>query len=397
MNVRILDVEGRPIKYVAVEYEMLRHAFPFGTCIRADRLAETLPDPDHPYHKNILKLFNRGTLGNYYKWRFQEEPDRRALADAATQWMLKNGLSIHAHVMIWATFKYGAMPKDVKEKLQNNAPDAAEYAVRRSLEHIETVGRRYRGLVDEWDVVNEHFSEHEITKIANPDVPKEKAPLLLKWFEAARGADPVSRLYINDFGILVGDQKKHKDSYEETIRFLLDNNAPLGGIGMQAHYTNGWQRRTPLQLRETLDRFGRYDIPIQITEFDMWGKGWGDTKEARDQAQAEYLEQFYTVAFSHPAVNGITMWGFWDGQHWTGNAPLFNKDWSPKPALEVYKRLVFQEWWTKGQTRTDHKGRFQARGYYGDYIFRIKEGQKIFEAAASFQEESEEIIVTVKK
>jgi GH35 family endo-1,4-beta-xylanase len=223
----------------------------------------------------------------------------------------------------------------------------------------------------EWDVLNEHYSEHILTPILNPDAPLEEAPHLLDWFQAARAADPEARLFVNDYGILVGEKEKHKRSYERLIEYLLKNDAPLGGIGMQAHYLNAFHRRSPGQLMHTLDRFARFGIPLQITEFDMWGVGWGQTPEEVEQAQAGFMRQFYTVCFSHPAVNGITMWGFWDGQHWQDNAPLFREDWSPKPGYEVYHDLVFNQWWTTEEGETDEDGLFTFRGFYGEYGLRF--------------------------
>ena len=50
---------------------------------------------------------------------------------------------------------------------------------------------------------------------------------------------------------------------------------------------NGWQRRSPEQILRTLDRFGRYGLRLQVTEFDMWGKGWGETQEEQEAAKIE--------------------------------------------------------------------------------------------------------------
>jgi GH35 family endo-1,4-beta-xylanase len=371
-TVRLIDGDGRPVAGVPVTAEMKRHAFPFGSAISSAHLAQTRPGD--PYRKHLRELFNRGTLENGYKWAQQERKKKRARADAATEWMLDHDMTIHAHVMIWATDKWGAVPEDVLEVVRSEDMSRgakARYLRRRVLDRIETVGERYRGKVVEWDVLNEHYSEHIFTPILNPEAPLEEAPHLLEWFRAARAADPDARLFVNDYGIIVGDKKKHKRSYERLIEYLLAHEAPLGGIGMQAHYLNAFHRRSPQQLKRTLDRFGRFGMPIQITEFDMWGAGWGQTQEEAERTQAEFMREFYTVCFSHPAVNGITMWGLWDGRHWQDSAPLFREDWSPKPACEVYRDLVFDRWWTVETGDTDEEGRFTFRGFYGDYGLRF--------------------------
>jgi endo-1,4-beta-xylanase len=35
------------------------------------------------------------------------------------------------------------------------------------------------------------------------------------------------------------------------------------------------------------------------------------------------------MCFAHPSVEGILMWGFWQGKHWRPNAFLWKKDWTP--------------------------------------------------------------------
>jgi hypothetical protein len=73
------------------------------------------------------------------------------------------------------------------------------------------------------------------------------------------------------------------------------------------------------------------------------------------------------MLFSHPAVEGIIMWGFWDAAHWKKNAPLFREDWSLKPAGQIYKDLVLEEWRTQNSGPTDGKGVYQTRGFHGRY------------------------------
>ncbi|MFP4107320.1 MAG: endo-1,4-beta-xylanase [Phycisphaerae bacterium] len=367
----VVDAEGKPVKNVGVKALMAEHAFGFGTCVRADRLARVDEKDTQTYRKWIPKLFNRVTIGNRMKWRAQTKPDRRACADAAVKWFEQQDLDLHGHTMIWASLKWGAMAKDVHQKIEDNTPDAAAFARKESLAHIRDIGKRYSDKVIGWDVVNEPFSERAIQEIVNPKAPRGQEPILVEWFRAAHQADPDAVLYINDYHILVGDDKEHKDSYEGTIKYLLDQKAPLGGIGMQGHYYKDELKRTPAEMLKTLDRFGKFKLPIHISEFDTFGKGWGETQAEREKNQAEFLRDILRVFFSHPQAEAFTMWGFWDGQHWFDEAPLFRKDWTPKPGLKVYRDLVFNEWWTETDGKTDGKGKFGFRGFYGTYKVQV--------------------------
>ena len=187
---------------------------------------------------------------------------------------------------------------------------------------------------------------------------------------AAREGDPDARLYINDYHILVGDYPAHRDFYEKIIAHLMGGETPVQGIGFQSHYHAHWQRRTPEQLMETLDRFAKFGVPLQATEFDAFG-GWTKDRDLRERLVAEFMEVFYITLFSHHAVAGITMWGFWDGRHWYNEAPLFREDWSPKPGYHVYHRLVFKDWWTRETLTSDDEGRATVRAFLGDHTVSV--------------------------
>jgi len=79
------------------------------------------------------------------------------------------------------------------------------------------------------------------------------------------------------------------------------------------------------------------------------------------------------------------MWGFWDGRHWCQNAPLFERDWTPKPALATYRDLVFDEWWSEAEAVTDAEGRITLRVFKGDHRVTIHAGDEPVEAAVAIR------------
>jgi len=70
------------------------------------------------------------------------------------------------------------------------------------------------------------------------------------------------------------------------------------------------------------------------------------------------------------------MWGFWDGQHWRKNAPIFRKDWTLKPSGEAYRDLVFKQWWTDQTSPADATGTVKTRGFLGNYEITATIGGK---------------------
>jgi hypothetical protein len=47
------------------------------------------------------------------------------------------------------------------------------------------------------------------------------------------------------------------------------------------------------------------------------------------------------------------MWGFWEGANWIPQSSLYRRDWSPTPAADAYRGLVFKQWWTTWSGVTD--------------------------------------------
>lgn len=370
-----------PVPGLAITLKMKRHAYLFGTVVNEDMISQQDAEGER-YRREILDNFNASVLENHQKWKFFEDSRKRPATDAALDWIHRHGLIHRGHTHIWQTFKYGVMvPQDVHLAAQRAQPDDLAHIRRRSLEHVHALGRHYRGQAAHWDVLNEQVEEHELTKVLHPDLPPSRAPILIDWFKAAQAADPSARLYINDYHILVGDFQKHKDVYEDTIRFLLENKAPLQGIGFQGHFHGGGLTRTSEQTWETLERFARFGLPLAVTEFDMFAKGWGETLEAEEQAQAEFFEQFLTTFYSHPATDTFMIWGFWDGRHWAGKGVFFRKDWTPKPAYAVWRKLVHGAWHSDAELRTAADGTARARLFQGDYEATLpgKDGPQTFE------------------
>jgi len=80
------------------------------------------------------------------------------------------------------------------------------------------------------------------------------------WF---RAADPGAVPYVNDFGILSGNDAA---PYIAHIRELLGQGVPVGGIGCQGHFGGAVD---PFRVRSVLDRLALFNLPIKVTEFDM--------------------------------------------------------------------------------------------------------------------------------
>jgi len=182
-------------------------------------------------------------------------------------------------------------------------------------------------------------------------------------------ADPEARLYLNDYDILTGNRL---NDYIKHIRGLVDEKAPIDGIGVQGHLHG--DSFDPAKLRHALDTLAKEDFPICITEFNFPGQRSRvyqrrDVKltPEQEQAKAKQLTEYYRICFAHPAVKGILMWGFWERANWIPQSSLYLRDWTPTPAAEAYRDLIFKQWWTNWQGKADKDGLCRIPAFYGKH------------------------------
>ncbi len=334
--------DGTPAAGVPVRVRMTRHAFGWGTAIAGRFLLAEGEEADR-YRRAILDNFNMAVLENDLKWP-QWERDRETPL-AALRWLHENGIGrVRGHTLVWPGWRW--LPKDLKELAGD--PSALR---KRVLGHIRDEVSATRGLLEDWDVVNEPYTNHDLIDILGREE-------MVAWYRAAKEFDPKPVLYLNDFNILAagGRDEAHRKHFYETIRFLLDRGAPLGGIGIQGHFQ---ETTPPEKMLEILDLFAEFNLPIRITEFDF------ETDD--EKLQAGFTRDFLTICFSHPRVDAFLMWGFWEGRHWRPKGAMLRRDWSPKPNYEVWRELVHGRWKTEAEGATGTDGAFRTRGFRGEY------------------------------
>jgi len=196
---------------------------------------------------------------------------------------------------------------------------------------------------------------------------------MVKW---VLEGDPDAKLYLNDYDILTGNRLA---DYLAQIRGLLGQDVPIAGIGVQGHLHGSTFDR--LELKRSLDALAQFGLPIRITEFNMPGQRSKFHKDTQlvmspeeEQQNAIELVDYYRICFAHPAVEGILMWGFWEGANWIPASSLYTRDWQPKPAAHAYQNLLFGTWWTEKVGTTDAEGNYSTAAFYGNYQI-IVDGQ----------------------
>lgn len=380
--VRVTDASGQPVPGARLRIEQRRSAFQWGSSLMMSRLVQDTPE-NLRYREKVLELFNAASTENDLKWPawygealgrdpgFSHEQTLAGLG-----WLRAHGFHTRGHVLVWPGWSH--VPKYVHELRDSGGTDRIQPAI---LDHIREISRATQGLLDEWDVLNEPYSNHDVMDLLGRDIMPE-------WFKVAREENPQAGLFFNDFGNHDATiDRAHVAHFEATTRFLLDHGAPVTGLGIQAHFDG--RPSAPAEVLALLDRYqANFNLPVRITEFDVW--------TFDEELQADYTRDFLILCFSHPSVVGVQLWGFWEKAHWRPPAALYRADWSPKPNADVYRSLVLDQWRTRLSGHTTHNGTYAARGFFGDYVAIVDAGGQTVTQPFSLRSGQPAEVVTVR-
>lgn len=340
-----------------IKIAQTRHEFWFGAALANQAFdGSWSPEDTARYRAMFRETFNSAVTENALKW-LSMEPRQGTVnyqtVGAILDWADHNHIPVRGHNVFWGIKKF------VPDWLQA-MDDATLHKTLEARGH--DVGSRYRGRFAEYDLNNEMIHGNYYAERLGPGITLEMA----RWIKQE---DPAARLFVNDYDILTG---KRLDQYVAHIRDLLKMGVPLAGIGAQGHLHGETFDRAA--LRHALVELGQFNLPVRVTEFNLPGQHSKYLAHpeivltpAQEETKAQDIVDYYRICFSHPAVTGILMWGFWEGANWIPASSLFKRDWSPTPAALAYHELLFKEWWTRWQGKADQNGLCSIPAFFGSY------------------------------
>ena len=163
-------------------------------------------------------------------------------------------------------------------------------------------------------------------------------------FRLAKQYFPNTKLMLND--VAITGQTASTDEYLKIINILKAENL-IDVVGLQAHAFefipnnpnvpsipgHPYEPVTDMRVHKAnLDRLAATGIPIQITELDL--DGFAVDGVPGDEMQLSYYRNVVPTFWEHPRVEGITLWGWRQPNHWRNaqNAPIVLSNDTPKPA-----------------------------------------------------------------
>ncbi|MFW6347309.1 MAG: endo-1,4-beta-xylanase [Cyclonatronaceae bacterium] len=286
--------------------------------------------------ENFTSYWNQVTAENAGKWGSVEgtrDQMNWGELDASYNLAKDNGLPYRFHILTWG----GQQPGWI------NDLEPAEQ-LEEITEWYELVAERYPD-IEYLEVVNEGSNGHQL-----PDGISGEADYIdalggtgetgFDWiitsFEMAREIFPAdTKLMINDYNIL--SSTNNALNYKQIIDELNERGL-IDVIGVQGHAfsTNG----PASAIESILDLLAETGLPIQVTEFDVDGDPGASDAES-DQVQLEEMQRIFPTLWEHPAVEGITLWG-WRPGLWRQDqdAFLIRNSGEERPALVWLREYV---------------------------------------------------------
>jgi endo-1,4-beta-xylanase len=340
-----------------VEIEQVAHEFWFGCAISDGIFNGRASENDQKmYKEKFLENFNSAVTENAVKWpgmeRRKGEVDY-SLVDAMLKWTGENNIPLRGHNIFWG----------IEQFIQPWIKELTDAELEQTLKNrAETLTARYKGRFAEYDLNNEMIHGNYYEERLGPDITKKMA-------EWCQNGDPDVKLYLNDYDILTG---KKLPEYMAQIRLLLNQ-----GV---AHCRNRRSGTFTCRIVRPcrIETGSRFTGSIQITNSGYRVQYSGQrskyynnrnlemTAEEEEQKSTDLVD-YYRICFAHPAVEGILMWGFWEGANWIPQSSLYKRDWSPTPAATAYQNLIFKTWWTTGKGKITRQGNYSMSAFYGKY------------------------------
>jgi endo-1,4-beta-xylanase len=305
---------------------------------------------DNLYARYFTELFNFATLPFYY---YQVVPEEGVFdygrRDEILEWCEKNGIKAKGHPL-W--FGHGGV--NPKWMFGKSFVELSRFAK----EFIRKTVTRYRGRIDIWDSVNEphdwancfEFSQEqlmEMTRICCETV-RESNPDAISVINVCL---PFAEYVAGKF-VCYGPVFERPVSPLTFFERAVEKGVDFDVVGVQMYFP----ARDMVAISRILDEYARFGKPVHITEMGVPGgpaRGERDNVETAEpqsqigltkgvwhapwdeHVQADWAEQFYTMAAARPEIKALTWWDFAD-PGFMKTSPFLFEDNVPR---EMYFRL----------------------------------------------------------
>jgi GH35 family endo-1,4-beta-xylanase len=279
-------------------------------------------------------LWNQMTMENASKWGSVEGSQGNynfSGSDIGFNWAKNNNGLFKYHNLIWGAQTPGWTGSASSATLQASIPV-----------YIKAVATHYNAMggLKMIDVLNEPVNTAIASNIksaltagyqaepANANDKNNQYGWAIWCFQLARKNFPNATLLINEYNIEM-NWNNCRAPYIAMVQAI--KNAPnltdgqknlIDGVGLQCH---GIDNLTAANFKACIDEiWSKTGVPCHLTEFDQAGT---------ESKQQQVYSSLIPVAWEHPHVAGITLWGYIEGQTWITGSGILNSNGTDRAAM----------------------------------------------------------------
>jgi endo-1,4-beta-xylanase len=274
---------------------------------------------------DFSKYWNQVTPENSGKWGFIERT-RSVMSwetiQKAYDFAKQSGYPFKQHTFVWG--------QQEPDWIKDLSPEEQKTELE---EYIRLYGEKFPE-TDFADVVNEPLNAPASYREALGGAGTTGWDWVIWAFQKAREYLPNTKLLLNEWGVINDDAMT--DRYLQIINLLKERNL-IDGIGEQSHCFSfqGSNDTTPdidpEIIKGNLDKLAATGLPIYISELDLQGD---------DALQLQRYQRYFPVLWAHPAVKGVTLWGYRYNRTWIETTWLQDSTGKDRPALKWLQEYV---------------------------------------------------------
>jgi endo-1,4-beta-xylanase len=280
---------------------------------------------DERFRKLLAEQYSIVVPENCLKWNIlRPTADTYSFADADSlvAFAEAHEMKVRGHNFVWHEALPGWFAGTV------NKDNAKKFL----MDHIQTVGGRYKGKIHSWDVVNEAIwipdGRSDGLRSSSPWFQMLGAGYIDLAFKTAREADPSALLTYNDYGIEYDNDEdgKKRGAVLGLLKRMKADTVPLDALGIQSHLhavsKDGFSRG----VRELRDGAKALGLQVFVTELDVKDDAVAEEDMAeRDKIVADVYRNYLTAALEGPEVKAVLTWGASDKNTWLNKGTKFRK------------------------------------------------------------------------
>ncbi len=385
VTVQVVDKNGEPVQSVPMKLDQTKQAFIFGASLGFfESNGINVPgDEKAPLVKpaeleKMPEVFNGSVIAFSSKWAFTEDvrgQEHWSDLDKYVDYCTSHGIEMEYHHLT------GTLPGWVRALDYNRegpqeglsfSPVKPELQTEFTRHALDTVAR-YADRIKYFQVMNEKYLMEytpPVFKLLKEKYPKNKFGIsdCVKFWDGEYAPGTTDgNLDIGEFQGVDALDWLEKQGIRPDF-FSIHGHRPWGL----------WA--DPTEMYRILDYFKERGTRVHISEeyVDIGTPVVGPIRNGIvwDPAlQADYLSRFLTVAFSHPDVDMVNLWGLSPGWGFDGSSKggsgILDASGNPRPAWDALKKLFTETWRSHVSGVTGLDGGMSSRVFQGSYSVAV--------------------------